>query len=64
MSTVTGKPAVGNWKLPDIATPPVPDTFASLHVDPDHRADARQRDARSRPGFQDRSRLLNRGDAL
>lgn len=42
MPTVTGKPAVGNGKVTDIATAPVPDTLASLHVDPDCRADARR----------------------
>jgi hypothetical protein len=49
MPTVTGKPAVRNGKVTDIATAPVPDTLASLHVDTDHPTDAR---------------LLNRGDAL
>jgi H+-transporting ATPase len=35
MSTITGKPAVGNGKVPDIAAMSVPDTLSALHVNPD-----------------------------
>jgi magnesium-transporting ATPase (P-type) len=36
MSTITGKPAVGNGKVPDIAAAmSVPDTLSALHVNPD-----------------------------
>lgn len=35
MPTITGKPAVGNGKVPEIAAMSVPDTLAALHVNPD-----------------------------